>query len=261
MKPLAIFTSHFSLGESLLTLEPPGKAKVGNPISVFDLAKRGNLTHVHLHESRLDGFLSAYSAATKAGLTLCFGLKLTICADMSDKSEPSRRTESKVIIMVKNTQGYHDLIRIANRAWTDGHFTHRDSSYGRGDWHLLRTFWTENLDLALPYFSSFVARNLLTMSQITPSLPVATPWVLREVKSELPFSSLIDSALDRYISGSNLQNYIVPSKTIYYEKRSDFKAYQTFRAINNRASFNSPGVDHLASSAFSYESFECLTKR
>jgi DNA polymerase III alpha subunit len=253
---LPIFRSHYSLSESLLTLEEPGKAKAGNPLSVFDLATQGGLEEVVVVDTRIDGFIQAYKASLKAKVKLCYGLKLTICADMGDRTPESRRTESRVVVLVKDSAGYSDLIKIWNRSWGhDGSFTHRGETYGRMDWKGLKGLWTEHLGLALPYFSSFIAKNTLTMSQITPDLPIQ-PWLFREVDSGLPFAPLIDSALERYTEGN--QSMVVPSKTILYPNSSWFKAYQVFRAIHEHGSWDSPEVDHLASDRFSFENWKAL---
>lgn len=257
---LPIFRSHYSLGGlSLLTLNPPGKAKPGNSVSVFDLATQAGLTEVVLVDRRIDGFIEAYKAADKAKVKLCYGVQLTVCADAGDRTPESRRTESDLVVLVRDSQGYSDLIKIWNRAWGhDGSFNHRGTTYGRADRKMLKELWTEHLGLALPFFSSFIARNTLTMAQITPSFPVQ-PWVFQEVDSRLPFTFLIDGAIARYVAGEgNDPSMVVPSKTILYSGPEDFKAYQVFRAIHTRGTFDAPEVDHLASDRFSFAAWKEL---
>lgn len=256
---LPIFKSHYSLGKSLLTLEEPGKTKPGNPVSVFDLAMQANLKEIFLCENRIDGFLQAYKVASKVGVKLCYGLKLTVCANMGDKTVESRLTESKIVILFHNTQSYFEAIRIWNRAWGhEGSFTHRGITYGRTDWKTLKEFWTENLGLALPYFSSFIARNTLSFSRIVPELPVGNPWIFREMGSELPFAPLIDSAIDRYTGG--VSDMILPSKTILYPDPSWFKSYVTFRSIHGKKSFDAPDEDHLFSDRFNFQAWKEMQK-
>lgn len=258
---IALFRSHYSLGNpGLLTLEEPGKSKPGNPRSVFDLSSEVKLSHVCLVDSRVDGFLQAYKSATKCGTTLCYGLKMVVCPDMLDKTPETRRAESNVIVFITGgSQGYNDLLRIHNRAWgVDGQFEHRGIRYGRVDWKLLKTFWTERLSLALPWHSSFIARNTLTFSSITPDLPVQ-PWLFKEIASELPFAGLIDTAIDRYIGeDAKLRARIIPTKTVAYEDSAAFRAYVVMRAIYEKSSFDAPNIDHLASDKFSWESFKRL---
>lgn len=207
-------------------------------------------------DGRIDGFLEAYKQSAKIGVKLCFGLKLCVCADMEDRTPESRRTESKIVVLIKDSQGYSDIIRIWNRAWGyEGSFTHRGATYGRADWNMLKRYWTEHLGLALPYFSSFVARNTLTFSSITPDLP-ERPWVLKEVGSGLPFAPLIDAALERYTEGD--ASMVVPSKTILYPDPSWMRAYVVFRAMAQKGTFDKPEVAHLSSDTFSFAAWREL---
>lgn len=246
---------------SSLTLEEVGKSKPGGPISVFDLSTEANLKEIVVVDDRIDGFVQAYKTSTKLGVKLCYGLRLCVCADISDKSVDSRRTESKVIVFLKNTEAYSDALRIWSRAWgSDGHIRYKlggeDYAYGRADWRMLNTFWTDNLVLALPYTSSFLAVNTTTFNQITPSLP-AVPWVFREVGSNLPEADLIDLAIDRYVT-QNPEVTVVPIKTVCYATKADFKAYAVLRCIGEGSSWED-GVNGLCSDTFSMESWRSLS--
>ena len=254
---LPIFRTSLGIGTSLLTLDPPGKAKPGNPLSVFDLSQSAGLKEVTILDERIDGYLSAYKVADKLGVQLNYGLKLTVCADVGDKTPESRLTESRIILLFRNSQAYHDSIKIWNRAWGHaGSFNRRGATYGRTDWKTLKWLWTENLDLGLPFFSSFIARNTLSFARIVPQLPTENVWIFRELDSRLPFAPLIDSAIDRYTGG--ITDMILPSKTILYARAEDFKAYVLFRAIHNRKAFDSPDEDHLASDRFSFSAWQEL---
>lgn len=265
MNVLALFSTHYSLdGGSLLTLEEPGKAKPGNPVSVFDLAAQAKLTEVVVVDDRIDGAIQAYRVATKLGLQLIYGVKLTICADMADKTIESRRTESSVIVFIKDTEGYASLLRLWNRAWgREGNLRLKIRgdwvSYGRLDWKALCDGWTSHLVGALPFFSSFLAKNTLTFSQITPSLPFGF-WVMREMESGLPFAGLIDKAIDRYV-GQEMTGMVVPCKTIYYSTRKDLKPYVVFRAIAAGGTWDEPDCDHLHSAEFCWEAYRELAAR
>lgn len=324
MSILPVFTSHYSLGESILTLEEAGKTEAGNPVSICDIAKGNALKQVVLVESRIDGFLEAYKNFSKpykpnpvrpisdyikdpihaawtpepeSRLTddelqkervaraesshaddtrryneqmgryekdkkgewpqtqLIYGVKLCVCDDVSAKDDASLRNESNVVIFVRNSQGYNDLIKIWNRAWTDGFYYQ-----GRTDWKTIKEFWTPNLSLAIPFFSGFIAKNTLTLASIVPTFPVPANEVclFREVGSGLPFVPLIEEAMTQFATSSGAQ--VQDTKSIYYEKAADFPVYQTFRAIHNRAEYAAPGVDHLASNQFSFEAWKELTK-
>ncbi len=260
MSVLPIFVSHYSLPQqgSILTLEEPGKGKMGGPTSVFDLAKEAGLKDVVLVDDRIDGALQGWKSANKAGVKLCFGIKLTICADGDIKDDASLTTESKVIIFARNGEanaeglpkGYSDLVRILNRANTRGYYY-----VSRSSWAWLKEQWTDNLTLALPWASSFIARNTLSFNRIVPDLP-CVPWVFRERATDLPFAPLIDTAIDRYTKDNPAQ--VQDVKTCYYARKSDFLPYMVLRAIGQRESFASPGVDHLSADTFSFDDWKAL---
>lgn len=194
-------------------------------------------------------------------IQLIYGLRLTVVPDMTDKTQESARQESRIIVFLKNSQAYSDVIRLWNRAWTDGYFTPaRESGHGRIDWKTLKELWTPNLSLALPYFSSFLARNTLTFAAIVPELPVPANEVtlFKETKSGLPFAPLLDGAVERFATDSNAQ--IQPVKTIYYATKADFDTFVTYKAIHNRATFGAPDEAHLCSDAFCFEEWLRLTK-
>lgn len=248
---LPIFSTHYGFTHSsILTLEEAGKTKAGNPVSICDLAKDYNLKHVVIVDETIGGFIEAYKNLSKIGVQLVFGVKMCVCADETDKSDESVKTESNVIIFANNSQGYKDLIRIYNRAWTTNHY-----KLGRTSWRQMKELWTNNLSLALPFFSSFIARNLLTFSNVVPDFPVK-PTVFREIDSGLPFAQLIDDATIQF---ANQQGFTVqPVKSIYYQSAADYDAYTTFRAIGNRAEFGRPNVDHMCSDQFSFEAWRKL---
>ena len=258
---LPLFRSHYSVGKSLLTLEEPSTAPNSGPVSVFTLAQEAGLSEVILIDDKIDGLIQAYKSAGKAKTKLIYGIRLVVCADMANKTPESLTTESKVVILVKDFDGYKDLIRIWNRAWgREGHFTFRDWSYGRADWALLKEFWTERLILALPFFDSFIAKNTLTFAQITPNLPVQDPWIFEEEKSGLPFESLISKAIDQYV-GEGDHGARLLSKTILYRNREDFRNYIVFRALNEGGVWDNPECKHLCSAEFCMEAYKELAQK
>lgn len=187
---------------------------------------------------------------TTAPNQLIFGLKMVCCADHEDKSEGSRRTESKIIIFVRNATGYRDLLKVHNAATTTDFYQH-----ARTSWKRLKELWTPNLSLALPFFSSFLAKNQLSFASAVPDFPISARdvTVFREVDSGLPFAPIIDVAIDQFVADTGAQAQRV--KSIYYPTRERFRSYMILRCIDNRSTFSKPQVDHLASDRFSWESY------
>lgn len=255
---LALFTSTYSVARSTLTLEEPGKEKAGGPVSVFTLAREAGLDSVTLVETKIDGLMHAVKSADKAKVNLVYGIRFVVCDRMDDKTEGSRQSESKIVVFMApddtyedgNPTAYRDLVRLWNRAATDGFY-----EYPRLDWNSLNELWTPRLVLALPFFDSVLSQNLLTFSTIVPRFPV-TPIVFDEQDTGLPFEGLIRGAVDRYCAESGAER--VKTKTILYRDSKAYEAYLTLRCIGQRSSFERPELDHMSSDRFSYESYLAL---
>lgn len=254
---IPLFTSEYSYGESILTFEEVGKTKPGYPYSICDIVKENSLKQVVVVDTRPDGYIQSYKNIQASGLAhLIYGIKLCVCDDMSVKTDDSLRNEHNVIIFFNNTQGYYDYLKIGNRAWGPEGFYYR----GRADFKLLKQFWTPNLTLALPFFSSFLARNTLSMATIVPDFPVPANEILvfNEIESGLPFASLIENSVVEFSSkfGASIQ----PAKSIYYKDSSSFESYMTNVAIHEGGTFSNPGKRHFASNRFSFEAWKEASK-
>lgn len=248
---LPCFVSHYS-HRSLLTLEPKGKTKSGSPPSIVDLCVENDIKDCLLVDSTLGGAYEASRNLTAAGVNLFFGYKVIVCADINDKTEKSIDTESKVIIFPKNENGWKQLVKIANRSKTEGFYYQ-----ARTSWAQLKELWTDDLTMALPFFSSFIARNTLTINHVIPDLP-CVPTLFIETNSGLPFAPLIEEALERFNVDDKYP--IQRVKTILYKDNKNFEKYIVYRAKLNRTSFDKPNLEHLASDKFSLESYKTLCK-
>lgn len=195
----------------------------------------------------MTGFLEAYTNSKALDLKLRFGLKLTITDDAKGK-EPSRKNESKVILFIKNEQGYRDLIKIWAWANEDGFYY-----LPRLDWAAFDKLVTENIVVAFPFYDSFIARNLLSFSEILPSLSGRKHCFFVE-DNGLPFDGVIKEALNKYCSAGN-SCHLLNAQSIFYENKEDFKAYQTFRCILNQSSLSNPNFDYMSSDTFSLENW------
>jgi hypothetical protein len=254
---IPLFSTDKSLGgASVLTLEEAGKAHPDEPTSICDIAKTHGLKQVVIVDDKLDAYMEAVKNIQKTGLAqLVFGLKTVCCADHEDKTDASFRTESKIIIFIKNRQGYYDLLKIHNlAATTDFYHRHRTS------WRRLKDLWTSNLALAIPFFSGFTAVNQLKFSSAVPEFPIPAREVtmFREVDSDLPFAPIIDAAIDQFAADTGAQ--IQKVKSIYYATSERFRSYMILRAIDSGGTFSKPQVDHLSSDRFSWARYCQLTK-
>lgn len=245
---IPIFSSHFSIGSSILTLEDSDKIIENKPISIIAIAKEYKLKDIFLCEKTMSGFVEAYTNFKKNDLNLRFGLKLTVCNDINKKDEESTKTESNIIIWLKNSEGYKDLLKIYSKAFTDGFYY-----TGRIDWNHLNKMWTKNLNLCIPYFSSFLHNNLFKGHKSLPDFTQIKPTILL-TNINLPFDELLREKTEEYIKINKFDS--LEYHPIYYFKNNDFKVFQVYSCIHNRSSFDKPNLEHLASNQFSFETYQ-----
>jgi DNA polymerase III alpha subunit len=253
---IPLFSTAASLKDGgIWTVEKAGAAKKAGrkhgPTSLCDLAKIEGLTQVHLVDDRFANMFAAQKALKDVGCALVFGLKVIVCDDMADKSEASFRNESKVVIWMAGdgSADYQALINLYTLAAQQGFYY-----VPRLDWKTLCAHWHPSLLLSLPFYSSFLARNTLTFASIVPQLP-AQPLVLWEVAQDLPFDGLLYDAVERYVqtTGAEVQRV----KSVYYRRREDAKAFQVWRAILSRTTYDVPN-DEMTSSEFCWDAYREL---
>lgn len=251
---LPLFKSHYSVSRSILTLDSSEKIP-NSPVSVFSLAKEADLKELVLVEDSFSGFLEAFKNAKAAKIKLIFGIRMSVTEDMLDKTPESIPKRSKIIVFVKNTEGYSDLCRIWSLAASIGLHSGRsqEKKSPHIDYSNLKRLWTKNLKLAIPFYDSFLYINVLTCGACVPDFSFTEPTFFRE-DNEIPFDQLLHAKLDKYISEAGRE--LVDAKSIYYENREDFVAYLTARCINNRSTLDCPDLNHMCSDNFCFEAWK-----
>ena len=249
---LPLFKSDFSIGKSILNLELPEKTKEKGSDSIFSIALANDFNNVILVEDCLTGFLQAHKNSKSLGLSLIFGLRISTCEDLNaDPKETERKDESKIIVFAKNDEGCKTLNRIYSLAFTEGQ--------GRIDYKNLKIFWNDDVLLAIPFYDSFIFNNAMSFGNCIPDLSFTSPVFFLE-DNALPFDFSIQNKVKEYC----LKNkYIIDeAKSIYYNKKEDLAAFQTYKCICNR-SFSSgetgltnPRLEHCGSAEFSFESWK-----
>jgi DNA polymerase-3 subunit alpha len=244
---LGIFTSHYTMGKSTLTLDKPEDISDNKPISIISIAKKHELSSVYLVEDNFSGFIEAYKNFKDVKVSLKFGLKLVICNNILDKTEESFSGESKVVIWMKNSDGYKDLIRIYSKAATDGFYY-----IPRLDWPTLQKMWSDNLILSIPEYSSFLHNNILKGKECVPNFGDIKPNIFY-AKMNLPFDHIIEEYHRNFAVSNNLE--LIEVHPIRFYSSKQFDSYQTFRCINKRSILSKPNIDHFASKVFSFEEY------
>ncbi len=245
---IPLFKSHYSLGKSILTLAKAGSSEADEPSSIIDIAKKLNLENLHLVDDSISGFLEAYKSCEDAKLNLRFGLRLTVCDDIDNKTAESREKEHKVIIYILNTDGYYDLIKISTLASIQGFYY-----YPRIDCKNLKKLWNDkNLHLCVPFYDSYVFKNNLSYSICVPDFSFCNPTYFVE-DNNLPFDEILKPKVEEITTD---KQPAVKTQSVYYENKEDFLAYLTFRCISERTTLNKPNLEHCSSNEFCAESFK-----
>lgn len=250
---IPLFYDHSSKG--ILVSWKESECIENGPQSIVKLAKEAGLKEVFGISDNFHTFFESQKNLKDQKIDYRFGLSMIMCADTNDKNEESLKTNHKIIIWGKNAASYRDLIKIYSACNSN-----IDNKYyvQRFDFQKLNKLWTDNLILSIPFFDSFIHKNTLEFGcNIIPDFP-APPVIFREQDSGLPFESLINKALDNYNKDNKFEE--IKCKSIYYEKKDDFKAYMTYRAIKNRSTFQKPELNDFCSNKFCYESWKELNK-
>ena len=242
---IPLFKSHYSIGRSILSLKEKGSSLENGPRSIVDLCLNRGVKDVYLVDDSMSGFLEAYINLSAVKLNLKFGLRISICNDLKEKNEAALAKTSKIVVFANNEDGYKALIKIYTKAAQEGFYYEP-----RIDYKSLASFWNEkDLTLMIPFYDSFLHKNSLCGSVCVPDFKFTKP-VFSVEENDIPFNFLIENHVKNF---AGKEHEIIKTKSIYYEKKEDFKAYLTFKCINNRTTLDKPNLDHMTSDEFCLE--------
>lgn len=251
---IPIFKTHGSLGRSLLTVEEKDKETDPNiskdsPISIVGIVNEYKLKELTIIDDTFLSFPQIYSNLNPICNKVVFGINFICCQDVKDKSDKSLKTESKISVLIKNSNGYKDLLKIHNLVHTsEEHFYYRP----RICWKTLRDNWSNNLILMLPSYDNFIHKNLLFDSNCVPDLGKIKP-ILTYSNQELPFDYLLEENIKKYSKSNNYELHEIHN--VYYYSNEDAKAYNVYRCVDNRSSFSKPNLEGFSSNKFSWENY------
>lgn len=246
---IPVFTSHHTIGRSILTLDKDKKIDPNKPVSILTIAKTHGEEAVFVVDTDISGYWKLYQNSKALGVKAIFGLKLTMCSNLDSKEEDVEKTESNVIVAFKNSQAYYDFVSLYSMASTTG----RRGHFRRLDWNTLRSRWTDNLLLFVPFYSSFIAKNLMELDhQSIPEFGKLNPVFFSE-NHDLPFDGIINEGIEKYTASEGYA--IQPSHKVLYYKDADVMKHLTFQCMSKRKTWDKPELPHYSSDQFSYESY------
>lgn len=247
---IPIFTSHYSILHSTLTLESSSEIKPIESTSILSIAKTHSLSELYICEQNsFAGFPEAYQNCQKENIKLRYGLKFVICENIDNKDEESLKTEHKIIIWALNTKGIKRLQLIYSRAATDGFYY-----VPRLDLQILKEMWTDDLMLWVPHYDSFIYNNLFYLDRkVIPDFSFTAPVFCVEKLHNLPFDKILIEKITDYAKSGFYD--LIDTHSIYYYKEEDFYAYMCLRCVENRSTMNKPNLEHMSSNRFSFETY------
>ena len=249
MEVTPIFSTEYSIGKSIISCDSEYEIKPHKSPSIFAIAKTHNLKQMVIVDNSVSGYRKMYKEFhdNVPDTHFIFGVKITLCADINDKTPESRRTENDVIVFFRNSQAYEDAIPLISLSGCAGRY----EGQKRVDWKSLHEKWTPNLEMAIPFYSSFLSRNLLNYNHSAlPDFRDLKPTFYIENHSH-PFDSMIESAVENYCEAHGFP--VFHSHQVYYYKNADIKAAITARCIQNRSTWQKPEIGFFCSDEFSFE--------
>lgn len=238
---IPFFKTHNSIGKSILTVS-----------DVFRLAGDNRLDSVVLIEDMMIGFPEALRLSKKTGIKLIYGIRFDICNSLEESYEDIVSSRCKMIAIMKNDDGYKDLIKL----YTSVHTNDKKCI----DYKILRDIWdgSPNIDFGLPFYDSFIAKNCLTLSNCLPDFGIKSPFVCVENNCH-PFDDIVQDRVKQYCSIN--ENRIVFCKSIYYEDYDDFDSYTVYKLICGRSVYGGstlerPNLPHFGSNKFCFQDWK-----
>lgn len=249
---IPIFKSNASLGRSILPAEKPSDKQSKKDylpiVSIYDIVKNYALKDVCIFDDSFLSFPSIYKDFRDLAKVI-YGINYVVCQDVKDRSDESRKTESKITVYMKNSNGYRDILNFNNEiCGKEENFYYQP----RVDWKMMNRLWTDNLGLVIPAYDNFLHNNLFSNFNCIPDFGKIKP-VFLYANMNLPFDSFLSNEIKKYATSNNFESN--ECHYVYYYSRDDYEAYMNFRCIDNRSKFSDPRLEYFSSDEFCWESY------
>lgn len=246
---IPIFKSHYSIGKSILTLNPAGNKDSSQSDSIFDILIDNKIDTLVLVDDSPTGFLQARKYCSEYNINFIFGLRLSFLCEQDEDSL------HKNIVFSKSSNGCKILNEIYSQSFS---IESKHCSY-----EILKGLWSkDDLMLAVPFYDSFLYQNTFSFSNCVPDFSFCDPVFMIE-NNNLPTDNLMIPVIEKYCSDFNYST--LPCQTILYKNAEDVEALQTYKCICNRnfgksRTLDKPNFHNFGSNEFSFESFLSKSK-
>lgn len=244
-----IFSTSFSIGRALWSLEDPAKTKPESADSILSIVKDNNLKSIILLEDSFVCFKKALEALNKLDCQLIFGIRFNICNN-NQELDPKIRDESahKISIFAKNDSGCKQLMKLYSFAQT--------KCGGFLDYGLLKERFTDDLLVVGQFYDSFIHKNALYGKKCLPDFSFCQPvfWLSDH---GLPFDHILRQKTLDFATKNGYP--IEETHHIYYKNQSDVEVMMTLKILTNRKMGKAQTLDRPELEQFSSDEF-CWTK-
>ena len=178
----------------------PTDCKPDGSRSIFSIAEEEGLKEIFLLENSMTGFPQAIKNAEQLGVHLIFGVQLMF------------EGGHKINLFARSSKG----CRLLNKVYSET-FSKENPEC---DEKILESNWSEeDLLLAVPFYDSFLHKNLTTFDACTPNLIPFKPTFFKKVKrSNISLIILLDISLSFFDSfGDKALNHPIDSSIVSLE--------------------------------------------
>jgi len=114
------------------------------------------------------------------------------------------------------------------------------------------------LKLAIPFYDSFIYINNFSFGNVVPDFSFTKPTMFVE-DNGLALDYLLQEKVNEFATNNDFPKTKV--RSIYYNKKSDVKAFMAYKIICNRSfgkerSLERPELPHFCSDKFSFEAWK-----
>jgi len=251
---LPIFSSHYSVGRSILTLEDPSKIKTDEgPDSIFSILKEENINQLILLEDNMRSDIESFRYCEKNNIQLIYGVRVYV-NDLTFEAKKDLR-KHRLCIFARNSQGIFDLRKLFNA------FSLKEDLFFTSD--EIKKYWTDNLKLVIPFYDSFLFYNTLTFTNMIFELDFYKDVEFFIEDNHLGFDFILKNIVEKFCKDKYLISNV---KSIYYKKEEDIDAYLTYKIACSRSLYGKPktleepGIDNFTSNEFCIESWRKKNK-
>lgn len=243
-----IFKTHASLGKSILTSDlPDPKRSKDMSDSIFDIAVDHGLKEVWVIEENCSSLFELSKHSLKLGIELRFGLQVRVGKNVKVTNYGGKEVEKeqfyKQVLFAKNAEGVKQLYQLYTRieAELGGMLSEEE----------LCSMDYKNLHLVVPFYDSYLDKNLREFGSYFPQYPVEPIYFVED--HGLPTDKLLRQRV------KNVAKYTKETRMVYYRRRKDFPAWQVYKLAcddkvgGKRPTFDSPNLEGCGSDDFCYE--------